>query len=173
MLHNKFIYIEVYLSQVEKEIFELAVSHLGYSNFTKEEWTVIRKLADDRSTIIKKADKGSGVVVWDSNDYIVKLEKQLGDKNIYQHINFSDKILWDLIDKSNTMFRYLKSEVKITEKELKYFTYKYQKATNLGKMYLLPKIHKRLSNVPGRPVISSCGTSVKKISEFLDFQLSR
>ena len=93
MLHNKFIYIEVYLSQVEKEIFELAVSHLGYSNFTKEEWTVIRKLADDRSTIIKKADKGSGVVVWDSNDYIVKLEKQLGDKNIYQHINFSDKIL--------------------------------------------------------------------------------
>ena len=69
------------------------------------------------------------------------------------------------------MFRGLKSQVKITEKELKYFTYKYQKATNLGKMYLLPKIHKRLSNVPGRPVISSCGTSVKKISEFLDFQL--
>ena len=69
------------------------------------------------------------------------------------------------------MFRGLKSQVKITEKELKYFTYKYQKATNLGKMYLLPKIHKRLSNVPSRPVISSCGTSTKKISEFLDFQL--
>ena len=35
----------------------------------------------------------------------------------------------------------LKSQGKITEKELKYFTYEYQKATNLGKMYLLPKIH--------------------------------
>ena len=44
-------------------------------------------------------------------------------------------------------------------------------ATNLGKMHLLPKIHKRLSNISGRPVISNCGTPTKSISEFLDFQL--
>ena len=59
------------------------------------------------------------------------------------------------------MFRSLKSQGKITEKELKYFTYQYQEATNLGKMYLHPKIHKRLSNVPGRPVISTCETSTE------------
>ena len=163
--------LEVYLSQVEKELFELAVSHLGYSKFTKEEWTAIRSLADDRSIIIKKADKGSCVVVWDRNDYIAEAEKQLGDRNIYQDVNFSDRILRDLVEKSNKMFRSLKSQGKITEKELKYFTYEYQKATNLGKMYLLPKIHKRLSNVPGRPVISNCGTPTEKVSEFLDFQL--
>ena len=64
------------------------------------------------------------------------------------------------------MFRGLKSQIKITEKELKYFTYKYQKATNLGKMYLLPKIHKRLSNVPGRPVISSWGHQQRKSQNF-------
>ena len=39
----------------------------------------------------------------------------------------------------------------------------------LGEFYLLPKIHKRLENVPGRPVISNCGTATDKISEFLDF----
>ena len=127
-------------------------------------------MADYRSIIIKKADKGSCVVVWDRNDYIVEAEKQLGDKNIYQDVNFSDRILRDLVDKSNKMFRSLMSHGK-TEKELKYFTYEYQKATNLGKMYLLPKIHKRLSNVPGRPVISNCGTPAEKVSEFLDFQL--
>ena len=38
-------------------------------------------------------------------------------------------------------------------------------------MYQLPKIHKRLVNVPGRPVISNCGTSTEKASEFLDHQL--
>ena len=48
--------LKLYLSQVEKELLELAVSHLGYSNFTKEEWTAIRSLADDRSIIIKKAE---------------------------------------------------------------------------------------------------------------------
>ena len=38
-------------------------------------------------------------------------------------------------------------------------------------MYLLPKIHKRLENVPGRPVISNCGTPTEKVSEFLDYHL--
>ena len=38
-------------------------------------------------------------------------------------------------------------------------------------MYLLPKIHKRLYDVPGRPVISNCGTPTEKASEFLDNQL--
>ena len=38
-------------------------------------------------------------------------------------------------------------------------------------MYLLPKIHKTLFNVPGRPVISNCGTPTEKASEFLDSHL--
>ena len=38
-------------------------------------------------------------------------------------------------------------------------------------MYLLPKIHKRLENVPGHPVISKCGTPAEKVSEFLDYHL--
>ena len=38
-------------------------------------------------------------------------------------------------------------------------------------MYLLPKIHKRLYNVPGRPVISNCGTPTEKMSELLDHHL--
>ena len=40
-------------------------------------------------------------------------------------------------------------------------------------MYLLPKIHKWLYNVPGRPIISNCCTPTEKVSEFLDhhFQL--
>ena len=45
------------------------------------------------------------------------------------------------------------------------------KATNFGKFYLLPKIPKRLFNVPGRPVISNCGTPTEKCSEFLDYHL--
>ena len=36
---------------------------------------------------------------------------------------------------------------------------------------MLPKIHKRLSNVPGRPVISNCGAATEKVSAFLDLHL--
>ena len=85
-------------------------------------------MADDRSIIIKKADKGSCVVVWDRKDYIGEAEKQLWD------VNSTDRTLRDLVDRCNKMFRNLKSHSKITEKEVKYFRYEYQKATNLGKM---------------------------------------
>ena len=36
---------------------------------------------------------------------------------------------------------------------------------------LLIRNDKRLENVPGRPIISSCGAPTEKVSEFLDFHL--
>ena len=54
---------------------------------------------------------------------------------------------------------------------MNYFTIDFKRATNLGKLYLLPKIHKRLFEVPGRSVISYCGTPEEKVSEFLDSEL--
>ena len=44
-----------------------------------------------------------------------------------------------------------------------YFTYQCKNACILGKLYRLPKFHKGLSEVPGRPA--------KKLSEFLDSHL--
>ena len=69
------------------------------------------------------------------------------------------------------MFKNLRREGVTLEKKLKYFSFEYKKATNLGKLYLLPKIHKRLKNVSGRPAISNCGTPTEKVSEFLDHHL--
>ena len=40
-----------------------------------------------------------------------------------------------------------------------------------GRFYLLPKIHKRMYNIPGRPAISNCGFYTGNISAFLDHQL--
>ena len=46
-----------------------------------------------------------------------------------------------------------------------------KKATNLGELYWLPKIHKRISEIPDRPLISNCGTNTEKVSEFLDSEV--
>ena len=78
----------------------------------------------------------------------------------------------DLAEASNEMFSGLKRRGFIIEKQLKYFTYEFRKATNLGKLYLLPKIHQRLFNVPGRPVIFNCDIPTEKFPEFLDFHLN-
>ena len=37
---------------------EIKFSYLKYSNMSREEWEAVRSLADDRSIVIKKADKG-------------------------------------------------------------------------------------------------------------------
>ena len=94
--------------------------------------------------------------------------EELKDRKVYQEVRFSENILTDFFEKRNTMFKNLRRKGVILEKELKYFSFEYKKATNLGKLYLLPKIHKRLKNVPGRPVISNCGKPTEKTSEFLD-----
>ena len=57
--------LEVFLSQIEKEFFELGGSPLNYSNFSNEEWQAMRSLVIDRSVVIKKANKGLCLVVWD------------------------------------------------------------------------------------------------------------
>ena len=77
-------------------------------------------------------------------------------------------MLIHLTEKSNKIFKKLYNKKVITQEELKYFTYSFKNASGLGNMYLLPKIHKRLYNVPGRPVICNCGTPTENISEFLD-----
>ena len=47
----------------------------------------------------------------------------------------------------------------------------FQLVLHLYSNHLIYKIHKRLSNVPGRPVISNWCTATEKASEFLDFYL--
>ena len=53
---------------------------LRYSNLCQKEWRAVRSLADNRSIVIKKADKVSCVVVCDRWDYIKEAEKKTRGK---------------------------------------------------------------------------------------------
>ena len=110
-------------------------------------------------------------MIWDRNDCLKEAEKQLSDRSNYLETKVIGKDLVDLVEQSNKMFENLQRKSVIQEREKSYFKFNFKKATNLGKLYLLPKIHKGLSNVPGRPVISNCGTPAETVSEFLDHQL--
>ena len=100
--------------------------------------------------------------------YIKKTtEKQFSDKDVYKQVSFKEKNLCDLAEVSNMLFRGLKLDGHSSEKEMKYFMYEYKKVTTLGNLYILPKFHKRLYDVPGRPAIQNYGTPTEKVSEFL------
>ena len=44
----------------------MSCDNLKNSNTSKEEWQAIRALADDCTIVIKRADNGLCVVVWDN-----------------------------------------------------------------------------------------------------------
>ena len=101
---------EVFLSQVENELLELPNADIKYSNLSREDWNVIRSLADDIIIIIKKADKGSCIVIWGRNVIV---------------------ILSKLAKMSNKMFSSLMERGYLTEKQLKYFPCEFRKAYKL------------------------------------------
>ena len=104
------------------------------------------------------------MVVWDRDDYIQEAEKQLRDKEIYEEVSNDPQPLIDTIHSAVEKIR----RGDLSADNIKYFMVKDPKS---ARFYLLPKIHKRLENVPGRPVISNCGFYIENILAFLEFHL--
>ena len=91
--------------------------------------------------MIKEADKGSAVIVWGREDCIKETENQLGDTNIYEEVPNNTKPLM------NTLENICKRGDICTDTVTNYFIIK---DTKFARFCLLPKIHKRLYNVPGQ-----------------------
>ena len=65
----------MYLSQVKTELFSIFDEPIRYSNLSKKEWIAMKSLDEDRYIVIKNADKGSCIVVWDRDDYLRETEE--------------------------------------------------------------------------------------------------
>ena len=86
------------------------------------------------------------VTVWDCEDYIKEASKQLEDKEIYMEVPIDSSALVNTIFKS---FEKIWKRGDLSQNTLNYFSVKHPK---FARFYLLPKIHKQLHDVPGRPV---------------------
>ena len=99
----------------------------------------------------KKVDKGSCVVVWDQNDYLMKAEKQLSDKHVYKEVKFNEKF----------------SDLKLKLNEGKICTDLYIKSMDRHQYLRLTSSH---PNHTKRSIVYSQGSRVKMIrSEKEDF----
>ena len=122
-------------------------------------------LKNDNTIVIKGADKGSAVVVWDREDYLKEVHKQLADEEVYEEVTNDPSTLESTIF---TALNKIRGRGDLSADNLEYF---FNKDPKFARFYLLPKIHKQLHNVPGRPVISNCGYYMENISSFLDYHL--
>ena len=122
-------------------------------------------MRDDSTIIINGADKGLVVVVRDREDYLKEAYKQLEDREVYEVVSNEPSVLVNTIIRALEKIR-LRGD--LSGDTLNYLVVEDPK---FARFYLLPKIHKRLHNVPGRPVISNCGFYTENISSFLDYHL--
>ena len=54
-------------------------------------------LKNDKTIVIKGADKGSAVAVWNREDYIKEIENKLGDLIIYEEVPNDAKPLMNIV----------------------------------------------------------------------------
>jgi len=135
------------------------------SNLTAQERKSLRELKKDNNIIIKPADKGSGTVIWQKDKYIKEAERQLAHK-CYRKME-SDP-LTETSELLERTLNNLKAMNSITDQDHKAML---QTDARLASFYMLPKIHKSLTNPPGRPIMSGNGHPTEWISAWLDKKL--
>ena len=91
---------------------------------------------------------------------------QLSDKAVYRQVKGDAE--GPLMKVIKSVLRKKRNRGDISDETL---DYPFVNNPKLGRFYLLLKIHKRLHNVPGRPVISNSSYFTENISSFLDFHL--
>ena len=139
-------------------------------NMSKSEYKALSELKNNRNIVIKKADKGSAVVLMDKADYIKEGNRQLSNRKHYSKIdNF---IFPSTALKINKVLNTLCNEHGvITPDQLDYL--KASPEARPRRIYFTPKIHKPrdkwIDNIPpGRPIVSDIDSESYHVSEYID-----
>jgi hypothetical protein len=157
-----------------------AANNNSKTNFTDSDWKTLNYIRKDKSIIIKEADKGSAIVIMDSDFYRDKIMDLLNDHLTYNKIS----------DTTTTEANILKKIIKLTDKynlltpENK-FLIKFE--PKISYFYGLPKIHKSSSIIEEikntndeyiqilrpddllfRPIVAGHSCATSRLSHFLD-----
>jgi hypothetical protein len=133
----------------------------------RQRLAIKRLLRRNNQIIIRLADKGSGVAILTREQYQNEAERQLNNKQHYR------KLDTDLTNQ-------IKDNIMKTTKEYMRKGLISEKAYNIintpdtkpARFYTLPKIHKSITDPPGRPIMSANGHPTEKLSEFIDMHLN-
>ena len=169
---NKDATAEVSMSSLEEKLMKIEMPKDKHNNITSKERQALYDLKNNKNIVIKGADKGSAVVIWDRDHYIKQAEKQLGDSDVYdlgqrglhkgsrkqlRDSNVYEEVLDEPEPLISTMHRTIEKNMKRGDLKKRNYLIFEVKDPKFARFYLLPKIHKRLNTVLGRPEISNCG----------------
>ena len=175
--------VENYLFATKVELSKIDICKQK-SNITKGERLALKTLKNNKDIVIRKADKNSTLCIIDKDNYIKEGLRQLNDGIHYEEINNSN--LTEVTKSALAIIQELYDHNKIDDTTLRYLKKDISNG-KLGKFFLLPKIHKlpehilkqmetnenirKNTLIPGRPIVSLCGTPLHNIGHFIDYFL--
>ena len=127
-------------------------------NINPNESKALKQLLENKTIVIKPADKGFAVVILNRLDYLKEGYRQLVDTKYYTRLENDPTADFRKVEAGLVEDMYQNGEIK--EKVQKYLMYDTYRAPQL---YLLPKIHKGINPPPGRPIISANGCPTENI----------
>ena len=136
----------------------------GNGNLSKEEEAALLELISDNDIVIRPADKGSGIIIMNTKDYLSKLDQEVGDGTTYRPVED---------DQTSRVHREVKKLVDGLHR--KGFIGRHQRNYMIpvqpqpGQLQGNPKLHK--PGVPLRVIVSGRGQATERIAEVAEEQL--
>lgn len=145
------------------------------SNLSPEELNALQELKNNKDIIIKPADKGSAIVIFDRDQYLQEGYRQLNDNKYYSKLK--RPIYLETIPMVEKIINNLFIKKFINIKQKRYLLGSTAPRARL--FYMLPKIHKNPASwsvpfqiPPGRPIVSDCDSETYLTAEYLDYFLN-
>ncbi|XP_043935455.1 CCR4-NOT transcription complex subunit 1 [Protopterus annectens] len=141
-------------------------SQILQENINSTEKKALMELKENNKIVILQADKGGAVVILDMDYYIQEGLPQLSDTRCYMSMGIDPtpkfkKEIDAFIDRAveeGIISRSIAQHLTVTDPSKQI-------------LYLLPKIHKSLTSLPGRPIVSGHGSLMEPLLAFLTQQL--
>ena len=131
---------------------------------------IIKQLSKDKSIIITRPDKGRGIVILNRNDYNKKMNDILSDPTTFEEIHHDPTMKHE--NKLNAKLLELKNSGFLTPED---YQYAKSRGSQPGRIYGLPKIHKKRDPdglYPLRPIVSSSNTYNYRLAKLLANKLN-
>ncbi|CAJ0954330.1 unnamed protein product [Ranitomeya imitator] len=159
---------ETFISLVDREVKQFShQQQLGFypvhSNLSLVEKQALKSLQNNKTIIIKPADKGGAIVVMNYTDYTKEVIRQLSDPNTYDVIH-RDPVT-NITTKIRSLLKHYLDRHIIDQKTVSFLVNPHPITPVF---YILPKIHKSLQNPPGRPIVASTDSVLSPLSVFLE-----
>lgn len=153
--------VSTYIARCRAEIGDISnLPKLKTNNLSKAERDALKSLKQRNDIVIKPADKGGSIVVWQKELYLQEAERQLSNSEYYT------KEEYDKTAENNKVLEETIREEIENGNLSKEATCLINPAPRTSKFYLVPKIHK--PNNPGRPIVSACNCPTERVSSFVD-----